>query len=127
MNQCLACRQGTIVLTAIERWMRKDGRWVLVKHVPALQCDVCGETSFSQDVAERLVQMLAKGSTVSPAGYGSFPEYDYAERERPPAPAASTGERKTQVMVGSTGNVAAQGSQESVGPLVGKSGTARVA
>lgn len=68
--------------TTIERWMRKDGRWVLLKNVPALKCDVCGETSFSGDVVERIMQILGAGSAVPPTGARYFVEYDYAA---PPA------------------------------------------
>jgi len=56
--------------------MRKGGQWVLVTNVPASTCDVCGETTFGQEIAERLADIIAPDSTEQPTGFRRCPEYD---------------------------------------------------
>jgi hypothetical protein len=47
-----------------------------------MKCDVCGETTFGQKVAERLADILAPESTEQPTGSRWSPEYDFEKLER---------------------------------------------
>jgi len=67
---------------AIEKWMPRGNLWVLVRNVPAVQCDMCGETVFSQDIAERLV-LIARAETAEvPTSLQTFPVYDFRATPR---------------------------------------------
>src|SRR3954447_6521646 len=76
MNQCPVCRVGELQAECVETWMKKAGQWVLLKSVPAKKCDSCGDTTFSQEVAKRLSEILAPGSSVVATGSRLYPEYD---------------------------------------------------
>jgi hypothetical protein len=64
--------------------MRKAEQWVLFTHVPAIKCETCGETAFSQGVAERLAEILAPDSRDVPTGSRWAPEYDFEKLKRAP-------------------------------------------
>jgi YgiT-type zinc finger domain-containing protein len=76
VNQCPVCRTGELQEDRVETWMRKADQWVLLTGVPATKCDVCGETTFSQKVAERLAEVLAPDAPERPTGSRWSPEYD---------------------------------------------------
>jgi len=56
--------------------MRKADQWVLITNVLATKCDACGETTFSQETAERLADILDPSSSERPTGSRWCPEYD---------------------------------------------------
>jgi YgiT-type zinc finger domain-containing protein len=76
VNQCPVCGTGELKNERVETWMRNASQWVLFSQVPAMRCDVCGETTFSQAVAERLAEILASGSTERATGSRWSPEFD---------------------------------------------------
>ena len=82
MNQCPVCRAGELRDERVETWMRKADQWVLLTGVPAMKCDVCGETTSSQKVAERLAEILAPDSPERPTGSRWSPEYDVEKLDR---------------------------------------------
>lgn len=82
MNQCPVCRAGELRDERVETWMRKGDQWVLMTGVPATKCDLCGETTFSQTVAERLAEILAPDSTEKPTGSRWSAEYDVEKLDR---------------------------------------------
>jgi YgiT-type zinc finger domain-containing protein len=98
MNQCPVCRTGELRSERVETWMRKGDQWVLFSKVPAIKCDTCGETTFSEDVAERLAGILAPDSTEQSTGSRRSPEYNLekmdavrAAASRPKAATGATG------------------------------------
>jgi YgiT-type zinc finger domain-containing protein len=82
VNQCPVCRMGELRREHVETWMRRGDRWVLFTRVPAMRCDTCGETTFSQEVAGRLGNILAANSPDRPTGSRTVPEYDLDELDR---------------------------------------------
>ena len=82
MNQCPVCRAGERRDERVETWMRKGDQWVLMTGVPATKCDLCGETTFSQTVADRLAEILAPDSAEQPTGSRWSPEYDVEKLDR---------------------------------------------
>ncbi len=83
MNTCPVCHDGTLEQQLVERWMQKGDRWVLLKDIPATRCDLCGETTFSQEVTERLSRMLAADTAVIPVDFLTSPVYNYARALEP--------------------------------------------
>ena len=78
MATCPVCRQGILEDKLTETWMQKGNRWVLFRNVPAVKCEVCGETTFSQKVAERLAAVLSADSPYVASRLVTCPEYDFA-------------------------------------------------
>jgi YgiT-type zinc finger domain-containing protein len=85
VSRCPVCRSGELHDADVETWMKKAGQWVLLTHVPARKCDTCGETTFSQKVAERLADIVDLSSATEPTGSRWFAEYnlDQLGNERP--------------------------------------------
>lgn len=83
MAQCPACKQDELEERDTELWMRRhDGTWALLKDVPALVCDLCGETILREDVSQELAQILASNSGVAENGELKFPVYDFRHAQR---------------------------------------------
>jgi YgiT-type zinc finger domain-containing protein len=82
MNACPVCPAGEMIDERIETWMRKAGEWVLLRGVPARRCDVCGETTFAQEVAERLANIVAPDSKERPTGSYQAPVFDLQKLDR---------------------------------------------
>ena len=66
MNECSVCKQGKLEESLVETWMHRGERWVLIRNVPGVVCDTCGDKSFSQEAAERLARLLSRGSSEAP-------------------------------------------------------------
>lgn len=58
----------------ITRTVRHHGRLVLIDHVPAEVCDVCGDVLLTPQAAERMESILAS----QPVPAASVPVYEYA-------------------------------------------------
>lgn len=79
MNNCQVCASGTLREELVETCLRRGDRWILFRNVPALVCGVCGEKSFSQEVAERLARIIDPANREFPTSYDSVPVYDLVE------------------------------------------------
>lgn len=83
MNTCPTCHNGQLQQQFVETWMpRRDHRWAFFKNVPALVCDLCGQKTFSQEVAERLAIILRPDSGESPTNFVYAVEFDLAVIDR---------------------------------------------
>lgn len=82
MSQCPVCHAGELRRERVETWMRRADQWVLFTGVPAMRCDTCGETTFSQGTAARLSDLLAPDAPEQPTGSRVVPEYDVEELDR---------------------------------------------
>lgn len=58
----------------IAHTVRYQDRVVVIDHVPAEVCTVCGDTLLSREAVERIQEILQK----QPAPSGSVPLYEYA-------------------------------------------------
>lgn len=81
MDGCPACNSGALQEQLIETCMRRGERTVILRNVPALVCDVCGERVFSQDVAERLARFVDPNSREVPTSFEWTPAYDLARAD----------------------------------------------
>jgi len=65
---CPACRAGDLHEELVETWVQRGSRWVLLRNLPALVCDNCGDRSFEHDSADWIARVadaseLALGPT----------------------------------------------------------------
>jgi len=75
MNRCRVCNNGVMEEQLVETWMCRAGKWVLFRNVPATVCNICGERTFSQEVAERLATMLDSGDSEYPTSFDYVPVF----------------------------------------------------
>lgn len=52
--RCAFCRSGRLVRGHTTMTLERGGATVVVKQVPALVCEACGEAYLEEDVLERL-------------------------------------------------------------------------
>lgn len=79
MRKCPICTEGQLEEQHIEKWLRSEGKWVLFRHVPALVCDQCGDTTFTSEVVERLHGVLVPTSGARPTELIYSKVYDLTE------------------------------------------------
>ena len=73
---CPVCFDGQLEHRLVDKWMRQGEHWVLFRNVPALVCDLCGDTAFSQETTERLLTALHSHSPESRTREIFVPVYD---------------------------------------------------
>ncbi len=103
MTPCPVCHDGMLEQQRIETSMRRGDGWIVVSGVPAIKCDLCGETTFSQEVSERLVSLLTADPTAQPVDFVSCPRYEYDASSAATATPGATrrGTRADQLPAGS--------------------------
>ena len=57
---CPVCHFGKLCQTKITHTQIFDGQLIVIPHVPALVCDVCGETILDNQVLTRLSGLLGQ-------------------------------------------------------------------
>jgi len=65
---------GTYEKKTVLQTMRRDGRVIVIDHVPAEDCDVCGDTLLRPETVRHIEQLLE--SRRDPAE--TAPVYEYA-------------------------------------------------
>lgn len=50
--------------------LERAGRTFLVRQVPALVCDQCGEATFDEEVTTRIFEQVASAASGTPRGDG---------------------------------------------------------
>ena len=94
MARCSICQGGELEEQLIEEWMQRNARWALFRKVPAQVCDLCGERSLSQGVAERLATLVDPRNKQAPTDSLWSPVYDLAVIDQQQA----QGKRPLQVL-----------------------------
>lgn len=57
MNECMICH-GKIEERRVT-WMHEyEGRWYLIENLPALVCRQCGETYYTPEAHDRVVELI---------------------------------------------------------------------
>ena len=64
MIMCNACFRDEKIKTLTTFTVEYKGCIIVVKNVPCLECQVCGETTFSDEVSERLEQLVNAAKSV---------------------------------------------------------------
>ncbi len=72
-DRCVFCRGGRLAPGHTTMTLERDGATVVVKRVPALVCDACGEAYLEEEVVERLFhdadEAVARGAEVEVRRY----------------------------------------------------------
>jgi YgiT-type zinc finger domain-containing protein len=55
---CVVCEDGTLTLSTFTKTREQDDTTLIVKAVPALLCDACGDVTYSRAVGRRLDALL---------------------------------------------------------------------
>lgn len=68
-SPCIACPEGQLEVATFTKTMDREGVTLVVKNVPALVCDTCGDASYTEAIGRRLEEMLeaAKAAGVDTA------------------------------------------------------------
>ncbi|WP_031553418.1 type II toxin-antitoxin system MqsA family antitoxin [Oribacterium sp. FC2011] len=61
---CNACFANNKIKTTTTFTVEYNGGIIVVRNVPCLECQKCGEITFTDDVAERLEKIVAAAKTV---------------------------------------------------------------
>ena len=57
MDRCLHCK-GKLEQQSVSRVQAYQGQWYLIENVPALVCQQCGETYFTPETHDLVVDLL---------------------------------------------------------------------
>lgn len=55
---CMYCKGGELIESTTTHVVNYKGSLIIVENVPCLECGQCGETYFSDDVAQRLEEIV---------------------------------------------------------------------
>lgn len=61
---CMFCASGKLVNSTTTHVVNYKGCVIVVKNVPCLECDHCGETYYSDEVAEKLEKIVNNAKRV---------------------------------------------------------------
>lgn len=61
---CNACFKNDKIKTFTTFTVEYKGCIIVIKNVPCYECQVCGETTFSDEVSERLEKLVNAAKTV---------------------------------------------------------------
>lgn len=62
-TRCFNCPEGEYQSGTTTRTLEDDETVLVVKKVPALVCDKCGDAAFSEEVSEQLEALLNEATT----------------------------------------------------------------
>ena len=69
---CALCKNGDTHLAAATFTVEHAGRTFVMREVPALICDGCGEATFDEEVATRVFEQVSAAATDTPHGDGRW-------------------------------------------------------
>jgi YgiT-type zinc finger domain-containing protein len=55
---CVVCEDGTLEVSTFTKTREQDDTTLIVKDVPALLCDTCGDVTYTQAIGQRLDALL---------------------------------------------------------------------
>jgi YgiT-type zinc finger domain-containing protein len=56
-SPCIVCPEGRLEVSTFTKTMERDGTTLVVKEVPALVCDTCGDVGYTEAIGRRLDEM----------------------------------------------------------------------
>lgn len=57
-SPCIVCPEGQLEVSTFTKTMERGETMLVVKEVPAVVCDTCGDASYTEAIGQRLEQML---------------------------------------------------------------------
>ena len=61
MRTCDICK-GTLEERAVTRLQEYNGRWYIIENLPALVCTQCGETYYTPEAHDRVIDLITGGA-----------------------------------------------------------------
>lgn len=55
---CIVCEEGELTVSDFTKTLETDDTTLIVKEVPALLCDACGDVTYTKAVRQRLDALL---------------------------------------------------------------------
>ncbi len=55
---CVVCEDGTLEISTFTKTREEDDTTLIVKDVPALLCDTCGDVTYTRAIGQRLDALL---------------------------------------------------------------------
>jgi len=62
-SPCIVCPEGQLEVSTFTKTMERGGTMLVVKEVPALVCDTCGDVSYTEAIGRRLDEMHEAAKT----------------------------------------------------------------
>lgn len=62
-SPCIVCPEGRLEVSTFTKTMEGDGTTLVVKEVPALVCDTCGDASYTEAIGQRLDELFEAAKT----------------------------------------------------------------
>ncbi|HNZ54133.1 MAG TPA: type II toxin-antitoxin system MqsA family antitoxin [bacterium] len=59
MKKCFVCKHNVIKPGTVNKMFENEGRFIIVKDIPALICENCGEIYFETEVMQKLETILS--------------------------------------------------------------------
>lgn len=56
-SSCIVCPEGRLQVSTFTKTMERNGTTLVVKKVPALVCDTCGDVTYTEAIGRRLDEM----------------------------------------------------------------------
>lgn len=56
---CVVCEEGTLKVSTFTKTKTGDGTTLIVKGVPALLCDACGDVTYTQAIGQQIDELWA--------------------------------------------------------------------
>ena len=63
---CMYCKGGDFIESTTTHVVNYKDSLIIVENVPCLECDQCGETYFTDDVARRLEEIVNSVKKLAP-------------------------------------------------------------
>ena len=55
---CVVCEDGTLTVSTFTKTREQDGTTLIIKDVPALLCNTCGDVTYTRAIGQRLDALL---------------------------------------------------------------------
>lgn len=59
MNMCMYCKNSTLIHGITTHVVNYNNCIIVIKNVPCLECDQCGEKYYTDEVAEKLEMLVS--------------------------------------------------------------------
>lgn len=76
-HHCRICG-GNLKPQQVTRLQQYEGRWFMIEHLDALVCEQCGETYFTPEAHDRVVDLIT--SKLQPVRMEAVPVFDASRK-----------------------------------------------
>lgn len=65
---CIVCEEGELTVSTFTKTLKEDDTTLIVKEIPALLCDACGDVTYTKAIREQMEALL---KTAVKEGHGT--------------------------------------------------------